>query len=426
MTFERKPRVMVFGVGAFAQGVLRILKEAGAEVCTYLTRGYGHYGPMQEGKTYHPEYYPNPCDILREEPVDFIVPMSIDWAQQDWTDEFLGLGIPIFSPRGEAYQIERERDFSQRLCIQHGIPFARSFVARNKLEAEEILAGHPAPYVIKNTLCSPTSPIHTIVSETLEQTRFWLDTVDYREGVFLQRYLGRKEAGHIVLVSNGQVHSLVTNQEYKRAFDGNQGIVAGAPLGGLVEWDPEDRYGIARALVHPLLPWLRETQYHGPLQVTGMWHESRWHVLEFNIRLGITCGPLILRMLEDPLDVLSAVVNNATISPRLKGPDRFGASLTLAGYGYPYTQLDPPRLPVQLESPIDCDVWWNEVDQDLKGRLATSGQGANRIADLNATGKTVEEALGHVYRNIEKIACPGSYYRTDVGDTLWPPDFSRG
>lgn len=413
--------VMVFGVGAFSQGVLRILKEAGAEVSTYLTRDYGHYGPMQEGQTYHKEYYPNPCEILRQKPIDFIVPMSIDWALQEWTDEFLSLNIPILSPMGDAFQIERERDYSQRVCARYGVPFARSFVARNKFEAEATLRDHPMPFVIKNTFCSPTSPVHTIVSETLEQTRYWLDTIDYKEGVFLQQYLGRKEVGHIAFVSAGQVYSLVTNQEYKRAFDGNQGIVAGAPLGGLVEWDPDDKYGIAKALIQPLLPWFKETNFHGPLQVTGIWYDRQWQVLEYNVRLGVTCGPLILRMLADPLQTLEQVATNQPLSPALNGEHRFGASLTLAGYGYPYTQLTPPRLPVQVLEEFDCDVWWNEVDQDLKGRLATSGYGANRIADLTATGNSVEEALDAVYRNIRKISCAGSYYRTDVGQTLWPP-----
>ena len=86
----------------------------------------------------------------------------------------------------------------------------------------------------------------------------------------MQEYLGRAEAGHIALVSGGEIYSLVTNQEYKYAFNGNQGIVAGAPLGGLVERDENDKYGLARELIHPLLPWLREVNYHGPIQVTAV------------------------------------------------------------------------------------------------------------------------------------------------------------
>ena len=421
MSAQKTYNIMVFGVGAFTQSMLRILKDAGANVSTYLTRDYGHYGPMQEGQTFHKLYYPNPCKLLQEQQIDFVVPMSIDWALQEWTDEFMSLGIPMLCPTGEGYQIERSRDFSQKICERFGVPFATSYVARNKFEAEEILRQDPAPYVIKNTFCSPTSPVHTIVSETIEQTRHWLNHIDYKEGVFLQKYMGRNEAGHIVFVSNGKVYSLVTNQEYKYAFNGNLGIVAGAPLGGLVEWDPDDQYGISKVLIQPLLPWFKETKFHGPLQVTAIWHEHRWNVLEFNIRLGVTSGPLILRMMKQPIQALEQVVNNRDATLELAGDRRFGCSVTLAGYGYPYTQLTPPRLSVEVTAPFDCDVWWNEVDRDLKGNIATSGQGANRIADVTALGHSIDEALEIAYRNIKKMKCPGSYYRTDVGQTMWPP-----
>jgi phosphoribosylamine-glycine ligase len=380
---------------------------------------------MVEGKTFHKEYYPNPCEILQQEDIDFVIPMSLNWALEDWTEEFLRLQIPILCPIGEGFQIERERDFSQRLCQRYGVPFAKSFVARNKFEAEQILADHPSPYVIKNTFCSPTSPIHTIVSETLDQTRAWLEHIDYKEGVFLQQYLGSQEGGHIAFVSHGEIYSLISNQEYKRAFDGNQGIVAGAPLGGLVEQDPHDTYHLARELLHPLLPWFREVGFHGPIQVTAIKYENTWYVIEFNIRLGVTCGPLILRMLKNPIQVLAQVVNNQPLESHFHEERQFGCSLTLAGYGYPYTQLVPPRLSVEVSEPFDCDVWWNEVDKDRKGRITTSGQGANRIADVTATGRTVEEAIETAYRNIKKITCPGSYYRTDIGQSLWPLTYDK-
>ncbi|NBP24466.1 MAG: phosphoribosylamine--glycine ligase, partial [Proteobacteria bacterium] len=140
--------------------------------------------------------------------------------------------------------------------------------------------------------------------------------IDDAEGIFLQEYLGRREAGHIALVSDGEIHSLVTNQEYKRAFDGNLGIVAGAPLGGLVERDPGDRYGLARELLHPLLPWFREVGFRGPVQVTGIHHEGRWHVLEYNVRLGVTSGPMIASMLANPLDTFGRCALGLPLAPR--------------------------------------------------------------------------------------------------------------
>ena len=74
---------------------------------------------------------------------------------------------PVFSPTGAAMRIERERDFARKLCAEFKIPFPNSFVAANRLEAEKILAQHPRPFVIKNPLCSPTSPVHT-VSQRIE------------------------------------------------------------------------------------------------------------------------------------------------------------------------------------------------------------------------------------------------------------------
>jgi len=413
-----KPRVMAFGVGAFTQGVLKVLREDGAEVSTYLTRDYGHYPPSIEGPTFTHTEFPNPCELLKSHPVDVIIPQSIDWAQRPWSESLVQSGPPIFCPVGEGLRLERDRDFARLLCQEHGIPFPQSHLARNRLEAEDILRRDPRPYVIKNPLCSPFSPVHTIVCETVEETRAWLDRVDYAEGVFLQEYGGRAEAGHIAVVSGGELHSLVTNQEYKRAFDGNMGIVAGAPLGGLVEQDPTDRYGIAQALLKPLLPWFRAVGFNGPVQVTAIWRENHWSVLEYNVRIGVTSGPMILRMLENPSQFVLDVARNHSVQPQFRDHLRFGASVTLAGYGYPYVQLNGPQVPIQITAPFDCDVFWNEVASDPAQSLRMTG---HRIADVVSIAPTLESSLSQCYRNISKIRCLGSYYRTDVGKSLWPP-----
>ncbi len=412
----RSISVMVLGVGAFAHSTAQILKDAGASVSTYLTRDYGHYGPSLAGPTYRQDQFPSPSPLLTEKGVDLIVPMSIDWAKAPWKDDLLK--VPIFSPTDEGMRIEREREFADTLCRRFGIPFPTAYVAANRLEAERILENHPHPFVLKNPLCSPTSPIHTILCETLEDTRCWLQHVDYAEGVFLQEYLGRREAGHIALVSGGEIYSLVTNQEYKRAFAGNMGIVAGAPLGGLVECDPQDKYGLARELLHPLLPWFREVNYHGPVQVTAVDCNQKWQVIEYNIRIGVTSGAMILRMLANPVETLLGTGQNRKLEVKFRSGLAFGCSVTLAGYGYPYVQIRGPQLPVEVTESFDCDVWWNEVCRDAKGRLLTTG---HRIADVVAFGKTLDAAVEKAYANMRKIESLGSYYRHDIGKSLWPP-----
>jgi len=409
---------MVLGVGSFAHSTAQILAQAGAKVSTYLTRNYGHYAPSLAGPTYSREQFPSPCPLLEAEGVDLVVPMSIDWAQAPWAGELLALKTPILCPTGEGLRIERERDLARRLCQDFRVPFPEAHVARNRLEAEAILERHPLPFVIKNPLCSPTSPIHTLVCESAADTRSWLRHIDYAEGVFLQEYLGRCEAGHLALVSGGEIYSLATNQEYKRAFAGNLGIIAGAPLGGLVEPDPGDKYGLARELLHPLLPWFREVEFHGPIQVTAVRSQARWQVIEYNVRIGVTSGAMLLRVLANPVETLLAAARNQRLAPRFVSGLNFGCSVTLAGYGYPYTQLEGPRVPVEVTGSLECDVWWNEVAAEADGALVATG---HRLADVIAFGASLDEAIDRAYDNIGKIRSLGSYYRPDIGRSLWPP-----
>jgi phosphoribosylamine-glycine ligase len=416
----RAASIMVLGVGSFAHSTAQILADDGADVSTYLTRPYGHFAPSLAGPTWTATQHPNPCRLLKARQFDLIVPMSIDWAQAPWKMELLAGGTPIFSPVGEGMRIERERDFARGLCRRFKIPFPASFVASNRIEAEGILRRHPAPYVIKNPLCSPTSPVHTILCEKIEDTRSWLKQINYAEGVFLQEYMGRAEAGHIAFVSGGEVYPIVTNQEYKRAFTGGMGVVAGAPMGGLVEQDLGDKYGLARQLLRPLRPWFRAVKYHGPIQVTAARHRGKWHVLEYNIRIGVTSGAMLLRMLVNPTETLLRVARNQMLQPRFKRGMKFGCSITLAGYGYPYVQLSGPPLAVETTAPIDkgCDLWWNEIARSEGGQLFTTG---HRIADVIAFGPSLSTAVKKANANIRKIRSLGSYYRTDIGQSLWPP-----
>jgi len=416
-----QPSVLALGVGSFAYSVTQTLKEHGASVATYLTRDYAHFPPLLAGPTFLRETHPSPVPIIKERGIQLVIPQSIDWAQQSWATDLVNSGAGLLCATGEAMRIERERDFARKLCSDYGIPFPASHVAQNRLEAEQILARHPAPYVIKNPLCSPTSPVHTMLCETVAETHSWLQQVDYAEGVFLQEYAGRAEAGHIVLVSGGEIYSLVTNQEYKRAFNGNLGIVAGAPLGGLVETDPNDKYGLARELIHPLLPWLRAVNFHGPLQVTAVKRRGQWCVIEYNIRIGVTSGAMILRLLTNPLDTLLRTTRNEKLQPQFRTDCHFGASVTLAGYGYPFTQIKGPPVPLETVAPFsrtNADVWWNEVTRTDAGKLMAAG---HRLGDFIGYGAELPTALAKAYENIRLTRSPGSYYRTDIGQSLWPP-----
>ncbi len=415
--------VLIIGVGAFTQGLAQTLQDAGANVIVWLSRDYGHYGPQQICSTYDEHDFASPIELLGTHACDIMIPMSIDWAQQPWARE-LCARVAVFCPSGDALLIERDRAFAQRIGEDAGIVFPRSFVAQNRLDAQSFLDTHPDPYVIKNTLCSPTSPIHTIVCETLADTQSWLDRIDYAEGVFFQEYMGHKEAGHIVFVQNGNITSLVSNQEYKRAFNGNMGKIAGAPLGGLIEADPNDKYDLAKKLIAPLQPWLKQVNYTGPLQVTAILKNNIWSVIEYNSRLGVTCGPMIMRMLNNPLDMLRAVIDGSNFSPDFNTDKPMGCSITLAGYGYPFLEVTGPSFPLTLPTALSSDkgdVWLNEVKAGKPLSPSEVLADGHRLLDVNAFGQDKDTAVARAYALMQDVGCSNSYYRTDIGNSMWPP-----
>jgi len=170
---------MILGVGSFAHSIGQALADTGANVSTYLTRNYGHFPPSLVGPVFSRDTFLSPLPLIKKNGVDAVIPQSIDWALAPWAEELLRSGVGIFSPTREAMRIERERDFARKLCADFKIRFPQAYVASNRIEAEKILAQHPQPFVIKNPLCSPTSPVHTILCETVADTRAWLRHVNY-------------------------------------------------------------------------------------------------------------------------------------------------------------------------------------------------------------------------------------------------------
>jgi phosphoribosylamine-glycine ligase len=127
---------------------------------------------------------------------------------------------------------------------------------------------------------------------------------------------------------------------------------------------------------------------------------------------------MILRLLAHPLEVLRDTALNRPLNVRFRSQRRFGALVTLAGYGYPYVRLEGPKLPIEIRGELDCDVWWNEAARGVDGRLIMTG---HRIAEVAAVASNMEAALRRAYATIRRIHCLGSYYRLDIGRSLWPP-----
>jgi phosphoribosylamine--glycine ligase len=125
----------------------------------------------------------------------------------------------------------------------------------------------------------------------------------------------------------------------------------------------------------------RIVKFNGPLQVTAVKRGGKWHVIEYNIRIGVTSGPMILRMLKNPAEMVLRTARNKKLDVQFNDKLELGCSLTLAGYGYPFTQVRGPhcRWKWTANSIATCGgTKWRAASD---GKLVSTG---HRIADVIA------------------------------------------
>ena len=113
--------VLVIGTRALAQATAASCNRDGIPCHIYLTGPTGSFGARTLGASiHHAKESKNPCSIVREYAIDFVIPMSIDWHRQPWAQELIEMDTQIFSPHGDAILLERDRGFSMELARDHG------------------------------------------------------------------------------------------------------------------------------------------------------------------------------------------------------------------------------------------------------------------------------------------------------------------
>jgi len=129
---------------------------------------------------------------------------------------------------------------------------------------------------------------------------------------------------------------------------------------------------------------------------------------------------MLLRMLCDPVDTPRRTAIDVPLVIGTRDGLRFGCSVSVLSFGYPYEELRGPEMPVEIDDGIDCDLWWNDVACAEDGTLRTTGR-PSRIADVVAFGPELRTAVDRAYANVGRVRAGGSYHRLDIGTSLWPP-----
>jgi len=325
-------------------------------------------------------------------------------------------GVAVFGPDKEAAAIEGSKSFAKDIMAAAGVPNGKAWTVSTEDELTAALDASGSPYVVKaDGLAAGKGVLVTEDREAaIEHATFYLQHGD----VLVEEFLDGPEVS-LFFVSDGQrIVPLSPAQDYKRAFDGDEG----PNTGGMGAYSPlpwlEDGFveSVTTTIAQPVVDELarRGTPFIGLLYCGLIVTEDGVKVIEFNARFGDPETQVVLARLESPLAPLlyaaATEMLDSVEPPRFS--DQCALTVVLASEGYPENPLTGREI-VGLDTlPTDPHVSIAHAATAWDGSdlLATGG----RVMSVIATGATFADARKSAYDTLESISLEGSHYRRDI------------
>jgi phosphoribosylamine--glycine ligase len=318
-------------------------------------------------------------------------------------DALRRFGVSVFGPSAAAARIEGSKAFAKEVMAEAGVPTpARLALARPPcvVKADGLAAGKGV-YVCRtqaevDDALRALSPVggDVVVEELLEGPEVSLFAVcDGRDAV-----------------------PLVSAQDFKRAFDGDEGPNTGgmgayAPVPGV---GPKEADELVARIHRPVLAELerRGAPFVGLLYAGLMLTADGPRVLEFNCRFGDPETQAVLPLLEgDLLEALGAAAAGDLGGVRIERAPGAAVTVVLAAERYP-AEGDRGGTITGVEEARAAGALVFHAGTARHGqRLVTNG---GRILGVTALGATVADARAAAYDAVDLIEFEGLRYRSDV------------
>ena len=137
-------------------------------------------------------------------------------------------------------------------------------------------------------------------------------------------------------------------------------------------------------------------------------------VLEYNVRFGDPeCQPLLMRLKNDLVDVVTACIEGRLDSVKLDIEERSALGVVLTSAGYPGSY--PKGMPISgIDSAEELDnvqVFQAGTRKEGDRVLASGG----RVLCVTALGRDLREAQKRAYEGMDRLSMEHSQFRSDIG-----------
>ncbi|MET8158191.1 phosphoribosylamine--glycine ligase [Sphaerisporangium sp. NPDC005289] len=327
-------------------------------------------------------------------------------------DAVRAAGIPCFGPSKEAALIEGSKAFAKDVMVAAGVPTAGARVCVTPEETEAALEAFGAPYVVKDDGLAAGKGV-VVTSDRAEA----LAHAAACGRVVVEEYLDGPEVSLFALCDGATAVALQPAQDFKRAYDGDQGPNTGG-MGAYtpLPWAPE---GLTeRVMDEVVLPSIGElarrgTPYTGVLYAGLALTASGPKVIEFNARFGDPETQVVLDRLETPLAGLLLACATGALDRQPAPRFRDGAAVTVvvAAEGYPADPVKGDRVEGLDPVAKDAYVLHAGTALDAEGRVVSAG---GRVLNVVGTGSDIASARAAAYAQVEQVRLRGSHHRSDI------------
>ena len=314
-------------------------------------------------------------------------------------------GVAVFGPSQEAAQLEGSKNFAKEIMAAAEVPTGMAHQCTTIEEVEHALDQFGAPYVVKaDGLAAGKGVIVTSDKQAaLEHAGNYISG-----GVLVEEFLDGQEVSLFFLADGKSVMPLSPAQDYKRAFDGDQGPNTGG-MGAYspIPWLPDGFVEeVTERIAEPVIRELarRGTEFVGLLYCGLIVTERGVKVIEFNARFGDPETQVVLRRLSSNLAdlLLRAATGKLDVGPSAEFSKRKAVTVVLASEGYP-TSAAPVREVSGIESA--------EAMDDVEVCKASP---IGRVLSVVGCGDSFQEARTLAYEGLSRISLEGGHYRSDI------------
>lgn len=336
-------------------------------------------------------------------------------------DELESAGIRAFGPRANAAEIEGSKSFAKDLMKKYGIPTARYEVFTEAEPARAYIRREGAPIVVKADGLAAGKGVIVAMSEqeALDAVNAIMEGNSFGDAgarVVIEEFMEGEEASLLAFTDGKTIRPMISAQDHKRAFDGDQG----PNTGGMGTYAPAPVMTpemIERATEEILKPTIAAMAkegrpYAGCLYLGLMVTAEGPKVVEFNARFGDPETQVVLPLLDgDLVQIMCACADGTLADVPIHWKDGAAVCVVLAAGGYPATYEKGNEIHGIADAEKTGVLVFHAGTAAKEGKLVTNG---GRVLGVVGMGEDIASAVRSAYAAVEKISFKDAYYRKDI------------